>query len=583
MRKLTHQQLIKKVEDLENQEPSLGDSESWSKGEPFINFLQSNDLSSRLVLLATTRLQFMHSLIVDNSKLEAIDQDDLVNWSVSIPETAAGYCYDFSDPPSVRVCREIEGTRTKTLENSTPILFGRYFDGLLGPNKKYYEINQEITHASEVHWVEEKHAYCKIDHLGDIEEIINITQSWNKENNLSLITCEPEILEDYLFATNSSIVRLYIFQIPGGENLKMQKIHKDRIIRTHSTELFSKTYQVNELCFLRGVQIIRLHNSPETVARRIMGENIEKKYVEFTARDLRDGRIKKISTDPIATSNFYNMNQSDKPLELSPAFFRPEVLSKYKADPEKYTLSGRWLNCRNAWTLRDIDFTENGQIHAYICDLAAIPYEEQLYWLSCNEEPKSDISERAIRNDFLAQWYSIDRPIDQIKSILRRWESEKVGWWQRSASTEYAGFDYPLSENKKEWETHFLELAKLVIEGFKPKYLRKILDEKGVTFAEEEENKPIILLEKVLEAVTGSIEPVQLGGLREVQRLRTKLTAHVSGSEAKDITKKALSDHGSYENHFQKICENVNQELLRIETILVGLKKGTGASKQDRC
>ena len=568
MRKLTHQQLLKKVEDLENQESSLGDSESWSKGEPFINFLQSNDLSSRLVLLATTRLQFMHSLIVDNSKLEVIDQDDLVNWSVSIPETVAGYCYDFSDPASVRVCREIEGTRTKTLENSTPILFGRYFDGLLGPNKKYYEINQEITHASKVHWGEEKHAYCKIDHLGDIEEIINITQSWNKENNLSLITCEPEILEDYLLATNSSIVRLYIFQISGGEKLKMQEIHEDRIIKTHSTELFSETYQVNELCYLRGVQIIRLHNSPETVARRIMGENIEKKYVEFTARDLRDGRIKKISTDPNATSNFFNMNESDKPLELSPAFFRPEVLSKYKADPEKYTFSERWLNCRNAWTLRDIDFTENGQIHAYICDLAAIPFEEQLYWLSCNEEPKSDISERAIRNDFFAQWYSIDRPIDQIKSILRRWESEKVGWWQRSDSTEYASFDYPLSANKKEWEIHFLELAKFVIEGFKPRYLRKILEEKGVTFTKEEENKSIILLEKVLTALSGEPEPINLPNLRYVQSLRTKLTAHVSGSEAMEITQKALREFGSYENHFQRTCDKVKQELLVIEYLL---------------
>ena len=568
MSNLIHKQLLKIVEDLENQNSSLGDSESWSVGEPFLNFLQRNNLSSRFVLLATTKFQFVHSLIVDNDKLEVIDQDDLVNWSVSIPETAAGYCYDFSDPASVRLCREIEGTRTKTLENSTPILFGRYFDGLLGPNKKYYEINQEITHASELHWVEEKHAYCKIDYLGDVKEIINITQTRNKGDNLSLITCEPEILEDYLLATKSSIARLFLFQISGREKLNLSKEPKDRTIRAHSTELFSEAYQVNETCFLRGVQIIRLHNSPETVAKRIMGNNIEKKHVEFTARDLRDGRIKKISTDPNATSNFFNMSESDKPLELSPAFFRPEVLSKYKADPEKYTLSERQINCRNAWTLRDIDFNDSGQIHAYICDLAVIPYEEQLYWLSCNEEPKGDISERAKRNDFLAQWYSIDRPIDRIKSTLLRWESENIGWWQRSDSTEYAGFDYPLSENKKEWEIHFLELAKFVIEGFKPRYLKKILDEKGVTFTEEEENKSIILLEKVLAALSGEPKPVDLPNLRYVQTLRTKLNAHVSGNKAMEITQKALREFGSYENHFQRTCEKVNQELLSIEYLL---------------
>lgn len=565
----THKQLIQLIADLENQDSSIGDSQSWSTGEPFINFLYNNDLSSRFALLITTKKQFVHTLVVDNSMLDPINPDDLINWSVSIPQAAAGYCYVFGDSESVKISTEIDDTRTYTLENSTPIVFARYFDGILGPNKVYYEINQEIIHASELHWMHEKKAYCKIDRLGDIVEEINITQTQITQSDLSLITSEPDILEDFLIATKSSLVRLYLFDISHQDGINDSNLPKERVVITDIPGLFYERYKIDEMSFLRGVQIIRPHNPHDFILKRIMGEKqIEQKYVEFIAVDLRDKHIKKISTDPKATCNYFNSNATDKPLELSPAFFRQEVLSKYKNDPDKYTLSNRQLYCRNAWTLRDIDFNNSGQIHAYICDLADIPYEEQLYWLSYNEEPKSGMSERAIRNDFFAQWYSNDRPIDQIKTTLRRWESEKVGWWQRNISAEYPGFDYPLSDNKQEWAKHFLELAKLVVEGFKLKYSKSILAQKSINIPEDKKSQSITILEMVLTAVSSATDPVSLISIREVQRLRTKLTAHISGNEAMAITQNALNEFETFENHFQNICENVYQELLLIESIL---------------
>lgn len=556
------------VQQLENQNSLIGDPESWSTGRPFIEFLNKNDLSSRFAILIITRHQFVHAIIVHNSKLVDIDPDDLIKWSLSIPEAAAGYCYSYRNPDSVHISRDIEGTLTKTLENSKPLLFGRYFPGLTNPNKRYYEMNQEIIHLSELHWMHEKQAYCKIDRLGDILEVINITQTEASGNKQSIITCEPHFLEDYLFTTDSSLVRLFEFQISKRNGDLTDRKMADVVI-TETPGIFYKRYVVETGLFLRGLQIIRPHNTRDFVLNRIMRvKQVENKYVEFMALDLRDGQIKKISTNPEATCNYFNLQESDKPLELSPAFFRQEVLSKYKQDPDKYDLTDRFLNCRDAWTLRGLDFNNSGQIHTYICDLAAIPYEEQLYWLSYNEDPKDGLSERAIRNDFFAQWYSNDRPIDQIKATLRRWETERVEWWTLSISTKYAGFDYPLSENKQEWAKHFLELAKLIIEGLSLKYLKRILNQEGFNYSKEEANQSITLLEKVLTAVSGSTEPVHLPNLREVQRLRTKLSAHISGKEAMEITQNALGEFGTYESHFQNICVNVHLELLEIENTL---------------
>ena len=113
-----------------------------------------------------------------------------------------------------------------------------------------------------------------------------------------------------------------------------------------------------------------------------------KQYVEFIAHDWRNQRTTKVSTNPKLTTNYFDVEGNSRPFELSPAFFRPEVLSKYKTDHDKYKITDRGINCRAAWTLRGYDVNEAGQVHAYICDLRALPYSEQLHWLSLNEEPK---------------------------------------------------------------------------------------------------------------------------------------------------------------------------------------------------
>ena len=103
------------------------------------------------------------------------------------------------------------------------------------------------------------------------------------------------------------------------------------------------------------------------------------------------------------------------PWKISPTFFRPEVLQKYKADPEKYTIDGRSINCRGAWYLTTYDINEAGQVHSYIGYLAQLPYEEQLYWRSFNEWPKGNISKRAFQTDILGEFSKEDDPLAELK------------------------------------------------------------------------------------------------------------------------------------------------------------------------
>ena len=87
-----------------------------------------------------------------------------------------------------------------------------------------------------------------------------------------------------------------------------------------------------------------------------------KQYESFIAYDLKNGVVEEISCAPGATANYFT--KSDLPFEITPAFFRPEVLQRYKSDPTKYTLEERSISCRGTWSLQTYDINEAGQVHA---------------------------------------------------------------------------------------------------------------------------------------------------------------------------------------------------------------------------
>ncbi|WP_019215744.1 hypothetical protein [Legionella tunisiensis] len=107
-----------------------------------------------------------------------------------------------------------------------------------------------------------------------------------------------------------------------------------------------------------------------------------------------------------------------KPFETSPAFFKPEVLSKYKNNPDKYEVTERGISCLGVWTLSPYSINEEGQVHTYIYYLGQLPHKEQLHWKQYNEEPKAGISKIAYNTDFLGQFDEAECPLKSIKKHL---------------------------------------------------------------------------------------------------------------------------------------------------------------------
>ena len=327
---------------------------------------------------------------------------------------------------------------------------------------------------------------------------------------------------------------------------------------------YRQNVDVGTASYTRGIQIVRQSRPSAEIFSRMKRESHgTAQYVDFVAHDWRNGRVSTISTDPCATTNYFQTDNNSLPFELSPAFFKPEVLSKYKNDTDKYLIEDCHIHCRSAWELRGYDVNEAGQVHAYICDLRNLPYSEQLYWKSFNEEPQTGISERALTTDFKGEPVDITDPLTKIKYILTRWEQSKAPWWILRDPAAADRVTSPLTSSRDEWARASTNLVQLIIEGFEIKAVRTRLDEMGIAW--HLKDKSILLLERVLssEAADGSAQ--NLDGLRSLQRIRSKVGAHARGTEADSLATRAVQEYGSYAAHFENVCRDVAIELEYIE------------------
>lgn len=566
MHNYEHKKLIEEILKLDEVPTDSKAYSNWISANSHLRFLQENELSNELAIYLSSEYTFVHSLVVPNAKLSPIDKDDLMKWSSSPFNPIASYVTG-GGREDIWIERALDQDGSKTLQGAMQLIFARTFDGWTGTGRNYYELNHEYAHLAEIHWRPEKNAYCRFNQHGDIEAVVSVTTREDKKSQISLVSFSWELLAEYLAASKSSLVRMFDFTLApsskfnGWPNQTPENFY-DNFENIFYHQLIVPSYA----SYARGVQVIRPRRPDKTVFTSItdtwFGKK-NKKYVEFIAYDWRHKRVAKISTDPNATANYFNATSNPLPFELSPAFFRPEVLLKYKADRDKYTVREREISCRAAWYLKGIDVNEAGQIHAYICDLRHLPYEEQLHWLSFNEPPKANISQRAFINDFKGEWVNFMEPLQEVLAIIQHWKEDKVNWWTLRDEKLLDRVNTPLTESRDEWAESFMDLAKLVIEGFETKHIRIKLAQYQVLY--KEDDKTIVLLEKLINREKTTSEIQKLNGLRTVQLLRSKIKGHVGGDEAEQIVQNALMEYETFSNHFRQICLQVAKELEIIE------------------
>ena len=566
-----HKQLIERVVRLGECPENEDEFKVWLAASRHVDMLRRNAREQEeLIVTALYRTSssttIVHSAVVKGDHPGLRDHEGLLKWSCNPFHQSAATVDTVMQGGDVRFDPAEHDWGTDSLVGGFPLVYGRTWEGMDEPERQYLEIAQTYAHQLKIHWRSQRSAHCRFDRRGNWEDVVSITEK-TPDEDVTLVSFQRDSLDRYLVEHNSVLVQLFDFTLfrPGSSS----NWRGSRFVH-HDMDRGIVFYQrrAKDQAFARGAQIVRPRLSRSDVEQRI--ENGGRLHlgadepVKFTVLDLRHGRVATVTTDPATTTDYFSASENSLPFELSPAFFRAAVLSKYKADSEKYTVYEGRISCRGGWGLRSYSINEAGQVTAYICDLRHLPYEEQLHWHLHNEPPKTGLSDRSIATDFLAQWPETMTPREMLVDTLQRWCDLDIKWWKwRSHHPPNRLVVVPRTESRDEWGQALVALSNSVIEGFVVKELRQILNTEGPKAPQEW--KSIVLLENILRARGVLGEGSKLVALRELNAGRNLSGVHARGSKAKGFVEAAQQKYGTYAKHFEHLCEDLSKELMLVE------------------
>jgi hypothetical protein len=551
--------------------PPLEVSTDWLEGAAGgVDYVVQNGRSQEIILYTNVGQSYIHSILAPLAKVTPADGADLQRAMVGAgSQWTLEHRSGGGEPDRMYLADPLDHPGCNSLVGGEQLVFRRHFQGV-DKELTRTELSQRLVQALDLYFMEEEAAYCRLNEDGDVEPIIRVRDLGKAtgQPGAVLVTITAEQLHRYMAVADMALVMKFDFTRCRSDNFMGWD---DPIRESHNEgDLYYHSGIQSAASFVNGVVIVRPLLTKDMLIRKSRSnwEGVDKKYAVFKAYDWKNKRHAEISCAPDALASYFE-KESNLPFQTTPAFFKPDVLAKYKADPEKYTLEHRSIRSRGGWYLKSFDVNDADQVHAYLYDLAKLPYSEQVYWQSFNEWPKSGISARAIETDFHGKFSTIPDPLQELKAEIRQLNSAKLEWWKPRSEEAASAVHYPITPSPEEWSNAILALDQYVVEGFVAKALKARLQDKGAK--PDGKWASIRLLQECLVVLAGinSDEAVTIvEPLQRVHFLRTKLKGHLAETDKQALIKAARGDHGSLAKHFRKLAEDVQISFNRIAEVL---------------
>lgn len=528
-----------------------GKAVDWLVGaEDSVEFLKANAQSEEVVIYASGPGILIHGVLAPASQVTPADHEDLMNGFVQTDESWVIHkSYGGGEGHKVYLEPPLRHAG-KSLYGGEKLIFLRSFDGVL-KGESPVELSQKMVHSLGLHFVLERNAYCRLDDRGDIEDVIRVLRAelGNGRESLMAVTILARDLSTYMTLTDMALVFMFDFTrfVPGSFNGWGDHHRIDR----RAPDLFYSGGGIANASYVNGRMIVRSSIPLQQLIDEWKEESnpTKREYATFKIFDRKNGVEVETSCAPEFLSNYFQ--ESDLPWEISPAFFQPDALHRFKSDPEKYTLDDRTISCRNAWYLKGYDINEAGQVHAYIGDLARLPIEEQRYWQSFNEWPKGPISKRAHENDIMGEFSSEYDPLHLLKYKIEKLNDMPPAWWLPRSREHLDAARYPATDSTFEWANEIMALDQLLVEGFQLKPLRKFLEDKGARAESSWASLRILGAILVAGGLSEDQAKTTLTPLSKLHGLRSTLRAHSSVNEKDKEERLARTTHGTLRAHFK--------------------------------
>lgn len=537
-----------------------------------LRWLKSQLTDSRIALYGSAYeggSVFVHSMLVPSNSIGG-NWDGLPDWQgnpFDLP--GCGLVYGGGKGPRIEHTEPPwSDAQPKALSGAQRLIFARLFEGRIG-EKSYFELAQHFTHAHDLHWVEERQAWCRLNDEGDVVDLAGVEQiERGKEGRTAtLVWIDRELLELHMAATDTCLAQMFdSTRIPS----KFTGFHggEEQVFVDVPAGLTYKFRIAGVSSYFRGVQFIWPARTVQQLGELAYAkEHRPKEYETFLIQDFKNKRLVECSCDPAAMASYFDEG-SPLPFQTSPAFFKAAVLDRYKADPEKYRIEDRTITCRNSWHLQTYDVNEVGQVHTMIRYLGYLPISEQRYWKAFNEPPRAPISRRSFKTDFEGVFDSESDGLRDLKGILVKLGEGGQPWFTLRQPELVGRLHYPLTAATKPWDDTLIGLAKCAVEGLEKQHLVKVAKDAGRQ-GEQAWGSIKWLREALLACGVDEDRADEIvAPFGELQHLRSKLAAHSSGTEAAGIRRTLLREHGSPRAQVESIATHLLHSLEALITLL---------------
>ena len=287
-------------------------------------------------------------------------------------------------------------------------------------------------------------------------------------------------------------------------------------------------------------------------------------YLDFIVGTDEYGENKYFTSDPNKLANNFGANP-DAPHYLTPVFFNKEVLQKYLAHPDMYSIEDGYLRCSGLWGLR-MDNHHKKHVIVYLGDLGKdLPHSEQQHWKNYNINSTGKISDTKFKRDFLGLFANAEISDLKFKSVFQKFQNEwynNFGWYLFLPLTpgdkyNFENIHIPIVNTQDEFDHLILSLVKVIIDSINEKEIKKLIKNPFDKKTGNELKGSISKLERLFDENNLPGYSSHIEFLRNLQDLRSSGTGHRKGSKYDKTSKVFELDGNNFIDVFDLILEKI--------------------------
>lgn len=395
----------------------------------------------------------------------------------------------------------------------------------------------------------------------------DVDKSGEKQPVVELLDDRVRIKTSYLMRYASAKQLLYVQFVDSRVASSKEYQHSDEQISyeviTGADYNYFLAYQTNsEQDFLFSMIYARSIVRPEPVEKCDIWpyDNHVETYPEFIIKELPDGTYERFTCDESKLGTYFGDNP-DAPHYLTPVYFKPSVLDRYRK-LENFEVTERRLTCGSEWSV-EIDNINPDRVMVYLGDLGRdLPESERMHFLNYEISPTDQaISEEVIAQDFFNAWF--DETEGPISSFLIAYGKLSEAWNKSFGFPLFREMHpddrnlitrirIPSEESQEEFETIVQCLTRLLIDYIDESKLPNCGKSGSI-------NKLSAFLES--KGLNVDVTP-----LRATQQLRSSGTAHAKGANYDKVKTEYLT--GDWIKDMRSLIQTLTDFMLNLAEAL---------------